>query len=125
MTSTVTTLWERTEGWAAALQLAALTRARNGNSRNDRADIGCTERHILDYLMTEIVDRFATDQRDLLVRTSVLERLNGPLCDYVLGRDGSAESAARARQSRSARGAARSGRRMVQMPSVVPGCPAA
>jgi len=88
--ATATTLWERTEGWAAALHLAALTVRGTATPATIVPWIQGTERHILDYLTTEIVDRLRTDQRDLLLRTSVLERLNGSLCDYVLGRDGSA-----------------------------------
>jgi len=88
--STATDLCERTEGWAAALQLAALTvRGARGTSAAVPAIRG-GERHVLDYLMTEIIDRLRPEQRDLLLRTSVLERLTGPLCDHVLGRDGSA-----------------------------------
>ena len=87
--STVTTLWEHTEGWAAALQLAALTVRAHGIPAVVPT-IGVHDRHTLDYLMSEVIDRLLPDQRELLVRTSVLERLSGPLCDYVLGRAGSA-----------------------------------
>jgi LuxR family maltose regulon positive regulatory protein len=47
------------------------------------------DRHIVDYLSSEVIDRMVPEQRDLLVRTSVLERLCGPLCDHVLDRVGS------------------------------------
>ncbi len=97
-------LRERTEGWAAGLQLAAL-RVRDaagaGEVRADsvgmdaaRADAGgagtAPDRHVLDYLSAEVIDRLPAGQRDLLVRTAPLERLSGPLCDEVLGRTGSA-----------------------------------
>ena len=83
-------LWERTEGWAAGLQLAALSI--RGTARPSAAAMAIhgDDRHILDYLSAEVLDRLSSDQRDLLVRTSGLERLSGPLCDAVLGREGSA-----------------------------------
>ena len=83
-------LWERTEGWAAGLQLAALSIRGAALPEAAAMAIHGDDRHILDYLSAEVLDRLATDQRDLLVRTSVLERLSGPLCDDVLDRRGSA-----------------------------------
>jgi LuxR family transcriptional regulator, maltose regulon positive regulatory protein len=87
--SAATVLTERTEGWAAGLQLAALTirHAERPAEAAGRLDGG--DRHILDYLSLEVVDRLAPDHRDLLVRASVLERLSGPLCDAALDRTGS------------------------------------
>jgi len=83
-------LRERTEGWAAGLQLAALT-IRNAERPAEAAvRLDGADRHILDYLSLEVVDRLVPDHRDLLVRASVLERLSGPLCDAALGRTGSA-----------------------------------
>jgi LuxR family maltose regulon positive regulatory protein len=83
-------LWRRTEGWAAGLQLAALSI--RGSVRPDAgiARLRGDDRHILDYFSTEVLDRMEAEQRDLLVRGSVLERLNGSLCDSVLERTGSA-----------------------------------
>src|SRR5205085_4991003 len=46
------------------------------------------DRHVVDYLGEEVLTRQPTDVRDFLLRTSVLERLTGPLCDAVTGRDG-------------------------------------
>ena len=83
-------LWERTEGWAAGLQLAALSIRGSARPSAAARAIHGDDRHILDYLSAEVLDRLSPDQRDLLVRTSVLERLSGPLCDEVLGREGSA-----------------------------------
>ncbi len=78
----------RTEGWIAALQLAAL-------SMQGRDDVGAfiagfagDDRFIVDYLGEEVLARQPADVRDFLLRTSVLERLTGPLCDAVTGRDG-------------------------------------
>jgi ATP/maltotriose-dependent transcriptional regulator MalT len=82
-------LRERTEGWAAGLQLAALTIRHAERPAEAAAVLDGGDRHILDYLSVEVVDRLAPDDRDLLVRASVLERLSGPLCDAALDRTGS------------------------------------
>ncbi|MGH8860941.1 MAG: helix-turn-helix transcriptional regulator, partial [Jatrophihabitantaceae bacterium] len=78
----------RTEGWIAALQLAAL-------SMQDREDAGAfiagfagDDRYIVDYLVEEVLARQPADIRDFLLKTSVLERLAGPLCDAVTARGG-------------------------------------
>ena len=83
-------LRDRTEGWAAGLQLAALTIRQAERPAEAATRLDGAERHLLDYLSFEVVDRLAPDHRDLLVRSSVLERLSGPLCDAALGRTGSA-----------------------------------
>ena len=83
-------LCERTEGWAAGLQLAAITLRGTAAPVAVVDAIRGDDRHILDYFTTEVVDRLPGTHRDLLVRASVLERLSGPLCDAVLQRTGSA-----------------------------------
>ncbi len=83
-------LCERTEGWAAGLQLAALTLRGSSAPAEVAAQIRGDDRHILDYFAAEVVTRLRSEQRDLLVRSSVLERLSGPLCDAVLERSDSA-----------------------------------
>lgn len=84
----VATLDRRAEGWIAALQLAAL-------SMRGRDDVGAfiagfagDDRHVVDYLAEEVLARLPAATRDFLLETSVLERLTGPLCDAVTGRDG-------------------------------------
>ena len=84
-------LRERTEGWAAGLQLAALTIRHAERPAEAAARLDGGDRHVLDYLSLEVVDRLTPDQRDLLVRAAVLERLSGPLCDAALQRSGSAD----------------------------------
>jgi LuxR family maltose regulon positive regulatory protein len=78
----------RTEGWIAALQLAALSL----HGRNDAAAFiaGFTgdDRYIVDYLVEEVLQRQPEHVRTFLLRTSVLSRLNGSLCDAVTGQDG-------------------------------------
>jgi LuxR family transcriptional regulator, maltose regulon positive regulatory protein len=79
-------VWERTEGWAAGLQLAALAmRAAPGPARV-RGD----DRHLLDYFAAEVLPALAPAQRDLLRLAAPLERLSGALCDAALQVDGSA-----------------------------------
>ncbi|MCX5269434.1 LuxR C-terminal-related transcriptional regulator [Streptomyces sp. NBC_00199] len=77
-------VWERTEGWAAGLQLAAL--ALRADPTKARAD----DRHLLDYFAAEVLPGLAPRQRDLLVRAAPLERLSGSLCDAALQTTGSA-----------------------------------
>ncbi|KUM76529.1 transcriptional regulator [Streptomyces griseorubiginosus] len=77
-------VWERTEGWAAGLQLAALA------LRADPAKAHADDRHLLDYFAAEVLPSLAPSHRDLLVRAAPLERLSGPLCDAALQVTGSA-----------------------------------
>jgi LuxR family transcriptional regulator, maltose regulon positive regulatory protein len=75
-----------TEGWIAALQLAAL-------SMQDREDVSSfvgsfsgSNRHILDFLAEEVLERQPDDVRVFLLATSILERMSAPLCDAITGR---------------------------------------
>jgi LuxR family maltose regulon positive regulatory protein len=84
----VATLEGRTEGWIAALQLAAL-------SMQGRDDLGAfivgfagDDRYIVDYLVEEVLGRQPAEARAFLLKTSVLRRLSGPLCDAVTDRPG-------------------------------------
>ncbi len=83
-------LQERTEGWAAGLQLTALTLQGRSEPAAAVAQIRGDDRHILDFFSSEVLNRLTPDQRDLLVSASVLERLSGPLCDAALDRSGTA-----------------------------------
>src|SRR3954471_20544350 len=78
----------RTEGWIAALQLAALSMQGRDDVSAFIAGFAGDDRYVVDYLGEEVLTRQPTDVRDFLLRTSVLERLTGPLCDAVTGRDG-------------------------------------
>ncbi len=85
----VQTLHHRTEGWAAGLYLAGLSlRGRDDADRQVHAFHG-DDRKIVDYLAAEVLDGLPSELRSLLLRTSVLERLSGPLCDAVTGASGS------------------------------------
>jgi LuxR family maltose regulon positive regulatory protein len=84
----VAALEARTEGWIAGLQLAALSmRGRQDVSSFIAAFTG-SHRYILDYLVEEVLRRQPQDIQDFMVRTSILDRLCGPLCDAVTGRAG-------------------------------------
>lgn len=82
-------LVERTEGWPAGLHLAGLALRESGDPDAVAADLGEDGRHVLDYFAAEVLPSLDAQQRDLLVRSSVLERLSGPLCDAALARTGS------------------------------------
>ena len=83
----VTTLDVRTEGWVAALQLAALSLQGREDSAGFIEGFAGDDRHVVDYLVEEVVHRQPEEVRDFLLRTSVLTRLSGPLADAVTGRD--------------------------------------
>jgi len=81
-------LQQRTEGWAAGLYLAGLSlRGRPEPSAFIQAFAG-DDRQIVDYLLAEVLDGLPAEIRSFLLRTSVLDRLSGPLCDAVVGGDG-------------------------------------
>lgn len=84
----VAALEERTEGWIAALQLAALSMQGREDVAGFIAGFTGDDRYIVDYLSEEVLQRQPADLRDFLLQTSVLSRLNGSLCDAVTGADG-------------------------------------
>ena len=82
-------LHERTEGWPAAVYLAAL--ALRDGGRGSRIALAGDDRDLVDYLSGELLTRLPPERLSfLLLRTSVLDRLSAPLCDAVLGRQDSA-----------------------------------
>ncbi len=87
--SAVTALTARTEGWAAGLQLAALSLRGQADPAGFVAAFSGSHRYILDYLTGEVLDQQSEQVREFLLETAVLERLSGGLCDAVTGRDGS------------------------------------
>jgi LuxR family maltose regulon positive regulatory protein len=83
----VEALERRTEGWIAGLQLAALSmQGRADVSSFVRAFAG-DDRFIVDYLVEEVLERQPEQIRTFLLQTSVLDRLSGPLCDEITGRN--------------------------------------
>ncbi len=87
----VAALEERTEGWIAGLQMAALSmQGREDVSGFIEAFAG-THRFIMDFMLEEVLARESEETRTFLLQTAVLTRLTGPLCDAVTGRSSSQE----------------------------------
>src|SRR6185436_15512804 len=83
-------LHRRTEGWAAGLYLAALSLAGRADAAAFIRTFAGDNRHIADYLMCEVLEGQPPQMRSFLLRTSVLGRLSGGLCDAMLQTSGSA-----------------------------------
>jgi hypothetical protein len=79
---------ERAEGWAAGLRLAALSLAGHEDPERFAAEFSGSERTVTDYLLAEVLERQPDEVRRLLLRTSVLERVSGPLADALTGGSG-------------------------------------
>jgi LuxR family maltose regulon positive regulatory protein len=78
-------LHERTEGWAAGLRLAALSLAGHPDPERFAAEFSGSERTVAEYLVTEVLERQQEEVRRLLLRTSILGRVSGPLADALTG----------------------------------------
>jgi len=78
----------RTEGWIAALQLAALSMHGREDVSGFIAGFAGDDRYVVDYLAEEVLARQPVEVRDFLLQTSLLEQLTGPLCEAVTGRPG-------------------------------------
>jgi LuxR family maltose regulon positive regulatory protein len=85
-TDDVARLHERTEGWAAGLRLAAMSLARHDAPDRFVAEFSGSERTVADYLLGEVLASQPAEVRHLLLRTCILERVNGPLADLLTGR---------------------------------------
>jgi LuxR family maltose regulon positive regulatory protein len=86
--SALAQLHQRTEGWAAGLRLAALSLTDHPDPERFAAEFCGGERTVAEYLLAEVLDRQSEDVRRLLSRTSVLERVSGPLADRLTGGSG-------------------------------------
>ena len=84
----VAALEGRTEGWIAALQLAALSMQGRDDAADFIAGFAGDARYVVDYLVEEVLQRQPDDIQRFLLQTSVLGRLSGPLCDAVTGLPG-------------------------------------
>ncbi len=82
-------LHQRTEGWAAGLRLAALSLTGHPDPERFVAEFSGTDRTVAEYLLAEMLDRQPGQVQDLLLRTSLLDRVNGELADLLTGRPGS------------------------------------
>jgi LuxR family maltose regulon positive regulatory protein len=82
-------LHQRTEGWAAGLRLAAIALTGHPDPERFVAEFSGSDRTVAEYLLAEMLDRQPPDVQDLLLRTSLLDRVNGELADLLTGRPGS------------------------------------
>ncbi len=78
-------LYARTEGWVAGLRLAALSLAGHPDPERFAAEFCGSERAVAEYLLAEVLEQQSEPVRRLLLRTSVLERVNGDLADLLTG----------------------------------------
>jgi LuxR family maltose regulon positive regulatory protein len=84
----VAALEARTEGWIAALQLAALSMQGRDDVAGFIASFAGDDRYVVDYLVEEVLQRQPDRVQAFLLQTSILGRLSGPLCDAVTGQGG-------------------------------------
>jgi LuxR family maltose regulon positive regulatory protein len=84
--SAIAELHERTEGWAAGVQLAALSLREHPDPNAFVRTFSGSHRYVLDYLTEEVLARQTNDVVSFLLDTSLLDRLCGPLCDALTGR---------------------------------------
>ena len=83
-TSAVATLEQRTEGWVAGLQLAAISLRSENDSKRFVDDFGGSDRYVADYLLEEVLYHQNSEVQRFLLWTSILERFCAPLCDEIL-----------------------------------------
>ena len=86
----IESLIERTEGWPVGLYLGALTLNAGGIEATAGLAFSGDDRLVADYLRSEVLARLSADEVQFLTRTSVVDRLSGPLCDALLDATGSA-----------------------------------
>jgi LuxR family maltose regulon positive regulatory protein len=84
----VVMLQDRTEGWVAGLRLAALSLAGHPDPARFAEQFSGTERTVAEYLLAEVLDRQPEPVRRLLLRTSILDSVNGELADLLTGESG-------------------------------------
>jgi len=84
----IAALEDRTEGWIAGLQLAALSMQGHQDVPGFIRAFAGDHRYIVDYLVEEVLQRQPEAVRSFLLQTAILDRLHGPLCDAVTGQEG-------------------------------------
>src|SRR5256884_625430 len=84
----IAALEDRTEGWIAGLQLAALSMQGHQDVPGFIRAFAGDHRYIVDYLVEEVLQRQPESVRSFLLQTAMLDRLNGPLCDAVTSQEG-------------------------------------
>jgi LuxR family transcriptional regulator, maltose regulon positive regulatory protein len=85
----IDTLAEKTEGWITSLRLAALTLRHSPDADGRIAGLRALERNrnLTDYLMSEVLSQASPAVEDFLLKTAILDRMCGPLCEALLGYD--------------------------------------
>ena len=87
--SDIALLYERTEGWVAGLRLAAISLAQHPDPQRFVREFSGSERTVAGYLLAEVLERQPAEVCELLLRTSLLDRVSGPLADFLTGSSGS------------------------------------
>jgi LuxR family maltose regulon positive regulatory protein len=82
-------LYQRTEGWAGGLRLAVISLSGHPDPERFVAEFSGTDRAIGEYLMAEMLERQPSEVQSMLLRTSLVDRMNGELADVLAGRAGS------------------------------------
>ena len=82
-------LHQRTEGWAAGLRLAAISLASSPDPERFVAEFSGSSRTVAEYLLAEMLESQPAEVQQLLLRTSLLDRVNGELADLLTGHPGS------------------------------------
>jgi LuxR family maltose regulon positive regulatory protein len=82
-------LHQRAEGWAAGLRLAVVSLSRHPDPERFVAEFSGTDRAIGEYLIAEMLERQPSEVQNMLLRTSLVDRMNGELADLLAGRSGS------------------------------------
>jgi len=85
----VAALYQRTEGWAAGLRLAVISLSGHPDPERLVEEFSGTDRAIGEYLMAEMLERQPSEVQSMLLRTSLVDRVNGELADLLAGRSGS------------------------------------
>jgi LuxR family maltose regulon positive regulatory protein len=85
----IAALEERTEGWIAGLQMAAISMQDAAEPHDFVTAFRGNDHYIADYLVEEVLQRQPVEFQQFLLQTSVLDRLSGPLCDAITGRSDS------------------------------------
>jgi len=85
----VAALHRRTEGWAAGLRLAVISLSGHPEPERFVAEFSGTDRAVGEYLMAEMLERQPSEVQRMLLRTSLVDRMNGELADLLAGRSGS------------------------------------
>ena len=81
----VTALASRTEGWVTGLQMAAVSMQGREDISRFIAEFTGSQHYVLDYLIEEVLQRQPESVQSFLLQTSILDRMNSPLCDAVTG----------------------------------------